>query len=181
MSQETVAAKRYARALFEVAAQQQKGLEVEQELRVVVSAIEGDADIQKFISTPNIPRSVKMNALNKALAGKISKPVLNTIELLLEKGRTDLFAELLNSYVKIQGASLGMADAAVYSTYPLSDQEKEQVAAEFGQMAQQKIRVTNVVDESLLGGLKVVIGDKLYDGSLSGKLERLEKSFNRQA
>ncbi|WP_106767284.1 F0F1 ATP synthase subunit delta [Paenibacillus faecalis] len=181
MSQDTVAAKRYARALFEVAAQQQKGPEVEQELRVIVSAIEKDADIQKFISTPNIPRSLKMDALNKALEGKVSKPVLNTIELLLEKGRTDLFSELLNSYVKIQAASLGMVDATVYSTYPLNDQEKEKVAAEFGQMEQRKIRVTNVVDESLLGGLKVVIGDKLYDGSLAGKLERLEKSFNRQA
>lgn len=180
MSQETVAAKRYARALFEVAAQQQKGLEVEQELRAVVTAIEGDADIQKFISTPNVPQSVKTEVLGRALKGNVSEPVMNTISLLLEKGRTELFAELLNSYVKIQGASMGMADAVVYSTYPLSEGEKEQVAAEFGQLEQQKIRVTNVVDESLLGGLKVVIGDKLYDGSLSGKLERLEQSFNRR-
>lgn len=181
MSQNTVAAKRYARALFEVAAQQQKGLEVEEELRAVVHAIEGDADIQKFIATPNVPQSVKMNVIRQALAGKVSQPVLNTIELLLDRGRAEMFAELLNSYVKIQGASLGLADATVYSTYPLSDQEKEQVASEFGQLAHQKIRVTNVVDESLLGGLKVVIGDKLYDGSIAGKLERLEKSFNRRA
>ncbi|WP_411552425.1 F0F1 ATP synthase subunit delta [Paenibacillus lautus] len=181
MSQNTVAAKRYARALFEVAAQQQKGLEVEEELRAVVHAIEGDADIPKFIATPNVPQSVKMNVISQALAGKVSQPVLNTIELLLDRGRAEMFAELLNSYVKIQGASLGLADATVYSTYPLSDQEKEQVASEFGQLAHQKIRVTNVVDESLLGGLKVVIGDKLYDGSIAGKLERLEKSFNRRA
>ncbi|GAB6927587.1 F0F1 ATP synthase subunit delta [Paenibacillus sp. JCM 10914] len=181
MSQETVAAKRYARALFEVAAQQQKGLEVEQELRAVVTAIKDDMDIQKFITTPNIPRSVKMSVLKNALSGKVSQPVLNTIELLMEKGRSNLFNALLDSYVKIQGESLGLADATVYSTYPLNDQEKDHVAAEFGQLAQRNIRVTNVVDESLLGGLKVVIGDKLYDGTISGKLERLEKSFRRQA
>lgn len=181
MSQNTVAAKRYARALFDVAAQQQKGLEVEEELRAVVQAIEGDADIQTFLSTPNIPQSVKMNAIRQALAGKISQPVLNTIELLLDRGRTNMLSELLNTYVKIQGESLGFADATVYSTYPLSDQEQEQIASEFGQLAHQKIRVSNIVDESLLGGLKVVIGDKLYDGSLSGKLERLEQSFNRRA
>ncbi|QCT04609.1 ATP synthase F1, delta subunit [Paenibacillus algicola] len=177
MSQETVAAKRYARALFEVAAQQQKGLEVEEELRSVVQAIEGDTDIQKFISTPNVPQSVKMEVLSKALAGKVSAPVMNTMELLLNRGRAELISDLLDSYVKIQGDSLGMADAIVYSTYPLSEQEQNQVSAEFGQMAQKKIRVSNVVDESLLGGLKVVIGDKLYDGSLAGKLQRLEKSF----
>ncbi|MEK3733156.1 MULTISPECIES: F0F1 ATP synthase subunit delta [Paenibacillus] len=181
MSQNTVAAKRYARALFEVAAQQQKGLEVEEELRAIVSAIEGDGDIQKFIATPNIPQSVKVNVLKQALEGKVSQPVLSTLELLLDKGRTELFAELLNSYVKIQGEALGFADAVVYSTYPLNDSEKEQVAAEFGTVANKKIRVNNVVDKGLLGGLKVVIGDKLYDGSLAGKLERLEKSFNRRA
>ncbi|MGG1879607.1 F0F1 ATP synthase subunit delta [Paenibacillus cisolokensis] len=181
MSQNTVAAKRYARALFEVAAQQQKGLEVEEELRAIVSAIEGDGDIQKFIATPNIPQSVKVNVLKQALKGKVSQPVLSTLELLLDKGRTELFGELLNSYVKIQGEALGFADAVVYSTYPLNDSEKEQVAAEFGRVANKEIRVNNVVDKGLLGGLKVVIGDKLYDGSLAGKLERLEKSFNRRA
>ena len=50
----------------------EKGLEVEEELRAVVHAIEGDADIQKFISTPNIPQSVKMNVISQALAGKVS-------------------------------------------------------------------------------------------------------------
>ncbi|MNL87189.1 ATP synthase subunit delta [compost metagenome] len=52
------------------------------------------------------------------------------------------------------------------------------MAQEFSQLTNRKIRVTNLVDKSLLGGLKVVIGDTLYDGSLSGKLARLEKSFN---
>ncbi len=69
----------------------------------------------------------------------------------------------------------------MYSTYPLSEQEKGTVAAQFGALANKKIRVTNVIDKSLLGGVKVIIGDKLYDGSLAGKLERLEKSFNRLA
>ncbi|NMO94556.1 F0F1 ATP synthase subunit delta [Paenibacillus lemnae] len=177
MSQETVAAKRYARALFEVAAQQQKGLEVEEELRAVVTALDSDPDIRKFIATPNIPQSVKMDVLSKTLKGRVSEPVINTMELLLNRGRAELLGEVLNSYVKIQGESQGMADATVYSTYLLNEQEKQQVASEFGQLSHKKIRVNNVVDESLLGGLKVVIGDKLYDGSLAGKLERLEKSF----
>lgn len=48
-------------------------------------------------------------------------------------------------------------------------------------MIGKKLRIQNVVDKNLLGGVKVRIGDTLYDGSLSGKLERLEKSFRRQA
>ncbi|MET1167999.1 F0F1 ATP synthase subunit delta, partial [Bacillus velezensis] len=53
MSRDTIVAKRYAKALFEVALQQQQVLEVEQELVAVVSALTGDADIEKFIVSPN--------------------------------------------------------------------------------------------------------------------------------
>ncbi|GIP28744.1 ATP synthase subunit delta [Paenibacillus sp. J23TS9] len=181
MSRETIAAKRYAKALFEVAVQQQKTLEVEQELKAVVEAITANADVQQFISTPNISISVKLDVLKKALQDKVSQPVVNTIELLIERGRADILSDLLDSYIRIEGESLGIADATVYSTYPLSEQEQASVAAQFGALANKKIRVSNVVDKSLLGGVKVMIGDKLYDGTLAGKLERLEKSFNRQA
>ncbi|MDR0266708.1 F0F1 ATP synthase subunit delta [Paenibacillus sp.] len=180
MSRETLAAKRYAKALFEVAAQQQKTLEVEQELKSVVEALQSD-DVQKFISAPSISVSVKVDVLKKALQDKVSQPVVNTIELLIERGRADLLSDLLDSYIRIEGESLGIADATVYSTYPLSEQERETVAAQFGVLANKKIRVNNVVDKTLLGGIKVMIGDKLYDGSLAGKLERLETSFNRRA
>lgn len=65
MSRETIAAKRYAKALFEVAAGQQKTLEVEQELKAVVEAIAQDNDVQQFISTPNISVTVKLDVLKK--------------------------------------------------------------------------------------------------------------------
>ncbi|OAB42899.1 F0F1 ATP synthase subunit delta [Paenibacillus glacialis] len=178
MSRDTVVAKRYAKALFEVASQEQATLEVEQDLKAVVEAIQSNKEIGVFLTTPNISDSNKMNALNGALQGKLSQSVINTVDLLVKRRRTDIFPDLLENYIKFRGESLGMADAIVYSTYPLDEKEKEAVAAEFGQVAHKTIRVNNVIDKSLLGGLKVVIGDTLYDGSISGKLARLEKSFN---
>lgn len=178
MSQDTVVAKRYAKALFEVASQQQRTLEVEEELKAVVEAIQSQEEIRLFIATPNISDTDKLNVLRAALQDKLSEPVMNTVELLVERRRTNILPDLLESYVKYLGESLGLSDAVVYSTYALNDQEKEAVAAEFGQLAHKKIRITNVIDKELLGGLKVIIGDTMYDGSLSSKLARLEKSFN---
>ncbi|SEL75770.1 F0F1 ATP synthase subunit delta [Paenibacillus sp. OK003] len=180
MSRDTIVAKRYAKALFEVALEQQKVLEVEQELRTVVIAITGDAEIGKFIESPNISEEAKQNVLRTSLDGKVSEPVLKTVLLLIERGRVELLEALLNDYVKIEGESLGIADARVYSTYALNDEEQEAVAREFGNRVNKKIRIENIVDPTLLGGLKVAIGDTIYDGSLAGKLERLEQSFNRR-
>ncbi|QOS81450.1 F0F1 ATP synthase subunit delta [Paenibacillus sp. JNUCC31] len=180
MSRDTIVAKRYAKALFEVTLGQQQVLEVEQELRTVVSAITGDAEIGKFIESPNISEEAKQNVLRTSLDGKVSEPVLKTVLLLIERGRVELLEALLNDYVKIEGESLGIADARVYSTYALNDEEQEAVAREFGGRVNKKIRIENIVDPTLLGGLKVAIGDTIYDGSLAGKLERLEQSFNRR-
>jgi len=180
MSRDTIVAKRYAKALFEVALEQKQVLEVEQELRTVVIAITGDAEIGKFIESPNISEEAKQNVLRTSLDGKVSEPVLKTVLLLIERGRVELLEALLNDYVKIEGESLGIADARVYSTYALNDEEQEAVAREFGGRVNKKIRIENIVDPTLLGGLKVAIGDTIYDGSLAGKLERLEQSFNRR-
>ncbi|WP_223065997.1 F0F1 ATP synthase subunit delta [Paenibacillus caui] len=177
----TVVAKRYAKAVYEIAAQEGRTLEVEQELKAAVEAFTADKDVVNFIASPSISEEAKWKAMEASLAGKLSKPVISLLKLLVERGRIAILSELLDSYIQIAGNELGLATAVAYTTYPLNEQEQQQVADEFGALVKKKIRVENVVDTSLLGGMKVVIGDTLYDGSLAGKLERLEKSFRRQA
>ncbi|AWB46275.1 F0F1 ATP synthase subunit delta [Paenibacillus sp. CAA11] len=181
MSRDTVVAKRYAKALYEIAAQEGRTLEVEQELKAAVQALTSDKSILNFISSPSVAESAKWQVIGGSLEGRLSAPVISLLKMLVSRGRTEILSELLDSYINISSAALGLANAVVYTTYALNEQEKQQVAEEFGALVQKKIRVENVVDTSLLGGMKVVIGDKLYDGSLAGKLERLEKSFRRQA
>ncbi|GGH32746.1 F0F1 ATP synthase subunit delta [Paenibacillus segetis] len=181
MSREVVVARRYAKALYEIAAQEGRTLEVELEIRALVESVNEDHEVQMFILSPNISEQVKWEVLGGVLEGKLSGPVVSLAKMLVERGRTDILPELLASYIKIAGDALGQADATVYSTYPLSDEEKRSIESEFGALVKKKIRVLNVIDSELLGGMKVKIGDTLYDGSLSTKLERLEKSFRRQA
>ncbi|GIP21802.1 F0F1 ATP synthase subunit delta [Paenibacillus sp. J22TS3] len=179
MSRETVVARRYAKALYEAAAQDGRTLETEQELTAAVTALTSDKDVMNFIVSPNISEEVKWNIISGSLEGKMSQTVISALKLVIERGRVDILQDMLNSYTKISSDALGIANAVVYTTYPLNEQEQQQVAQEFGDLVHKKIRVNNVIDKDLLGGMKVVIGDTLYDGSLAGKLERLEKSFRR--
>ncbi|WP_068620677.1 F0F1 ATP synthase subunit delta [Paenibacillus tuaregi] len=179
MSRETVVARRYAKALYEAAAQDGRTLETEQELTAAVTALTSDKDVMNFIASPNISEEVKWNIISGSLEGKMSQTVISALKLVIERGRVDILQDMLNSYTKISSDALGIANAVVYTTYPLNEQEQQQVAQEFGDLVHKKIRVNNVIDKDLLGGMKVVIGDTLYDGSLAGKLERLEKSFRR--
>ena len=77
----------------------------------------------------------------------------------------------------IANEALGQANALVTTPLTLTAKESQEIAERFSIISGKKIQISSIVDPSLLGGLQVRIGDRLYDGSLSGKLARLEKSL----
>lgn len=179
MSKETIVAKRYAKALFEVARERGKIADVEQELQAIEQALSGNPDYLKLLEHPNIDASVKASMLKQVFEGKLSEELLNTLQLLVQRGRESILGDLVSFYSQIANDALGQAQAKVYTPAVLTEQESEQIAATFGQLTGKKIRIETIVDPSLLGGLQVRIGDRLYDGSLSGKLQRMEKALNQ--
>jgi F-type H+-transporting ATPase subunit delta len=177
MSRDTVVAKRYAKALFELASAQQIVSEVEAQLKLIVETLEQDHEVQKFLSLPSIDSGNKIAVLKTAFGDRVSALVLNTLQLLVSRRRHQAIADVYAAYTKIAGDSLGQAHATVYSAKALSDEELAGVAAQFGQLVGKTIIAEQIVEPALLGGVQVRIGDRLYDGSLSGKLDRLQKSF----
>lgn len=178
MSRETIVAKRYAKALFEVASQQSIVAQVEEELKGILQVIRENADYGKLLEHPNISTADKLGLLKQAFEGKVSAAVLNTLQLLVERRRESVLEDLVDSYVKVANEALGQANATVVSAYPLTAEESQQIAEQFGQLTGKQIRVENVVNRSLLGGIQVRIGDRLYDGSLSGKLQRFQQKLS---
>ncbi|MCY9660444.1 F0F1 ATP synthase subunit delta [Paenibacillus chondroitinus] len=172
-----VVAKRYARALFEVA--KDKGIisQVEEELKSVASAIRDNADLQKFLNHPNIGNTVKTDLLKQIFEGKVSEPVWNTLLVLIDKGRQAILSVLVVDYVKIANEALGQASATIYSAFTLTEAQQAEIASHFSKVTGKTIRVATVVEPKLLGGIQVRIGDRLYDGSLAGKLDRLSKAL----
>lgn len=179
MSQDTVVAKRYAKALFEVAKEQNRIAEVEEELKAVIGALKDNADLYKLIKHPSIEASVKSGLLKQIFESAVSQPVFNALRLLIDRRREDVLEAFVNYYVNIANEALGQASGTVYTPAALSAEELTRIAATFSQLTGKQIRVESVIDKSLLGGIQVRIGDRLYDGSLSGKLGRLEKQLNQ--
>lgn len=181
MSRGSVVAKRYAKALFQIAQLNQTIAETGQQLKLVDEVIEKDADIRKFLSFPNIETSKKIALVNGAFSGKISETVLNTLEILINRGRHEIINDVFEAYTKLAGEALGQAQATVYTAKLLSAEELTKVQVKFGAIAGKEIVAQQIVMPELLGGVQVRIGDRLYDGSLQGKLSRLGQSLKFQA
>lgn len=174
-----VVAKRYAKALFELASERGIIAQVEEELGAVVAVVQNDADFKKLLQHPNVALSVKTGLLQKAFEGKVSDAVLNTLQMLVSRRREVLLATLYTDYVKIANEALGQASATLYTPFALSEDKVQEIALHFGKVTGKTLRIQTVINPILLGGIQVRIGDRLYDGSLAGKLERLQKSLTQ--
>jgi F-type H+-transporting ATPase subunit delta len=177
MSRGTVVARRYAKALLELARERNAVAETEEQLKLVVNAVYDSAEFRTLLAAPNVPVAAKIEALRGAFGQAVSPIVLNTLCLLVERRRQDQLPAVLEAYTQAAGEALGRIEAKVVSAKPLSDEEKDKLAAAFRAKLGKDVRVDVTVDPSLIGGLTVRIGDTLYDGSLKSKLARLEKAL----
>ena len=177
---EGVIAKRYARALFEIATEHNLINEIEQDVIAVNLAIQSSAQFQTFLVHPQIDVSVRKEKLAAIFAGKVSKHVLSLLDLLVERRREAIFPELVKAFVKMANEARNMADAIFVSAVALGSEEIKDIAGKFGNKINKALRVNNVVDPSIIGGLIIRIDDRLYDGSVKGKLSKFKQKLYGQ-
>ncbi|GAA5346615.1 ATP synthase F1 subcomplex delta subunit [Planifilum fimeticola] len=172
----TVIARRYANALFELAREKGELDRVEQELNQVVETLERTPELQEWLAAPAVDVERK-KALVAEQFQALSDWTKNLFFLLLDRGRQGLISRIAEEYKHLADEARGVAEAVVTSAFPLTEKEKEELAAVFQDRLGKKLRITNVVDSDLLGGLIVQIGDRLYDGSLKTKLIRFRQKL----
>ncbi|WP_232697899.1 F0F1 ATP synthase subunit delta [Brevibacillus daliensis] len=164
-------AQRYARALFEIA--DERGLidQIEVELQDLHQAVQQVPDFEKIFMHPHIDASSKKGLLDDLFLGKVTHETLNFLYVLIDNKREGELEEISKAYVEMANEKRGLADATVTTAKPISEEEIAQLGEQFSQLINKKLRLQSVVDPSILGGVVVKIGDRLYDGSLKTKLD----------
>ncbi|GIN63050.1 ATP synthase subunit delta [Robertmurraya siralis] len=176
MSSSSVA-KRYATALFQLSKEHQLLDQMEAELRVVKEVVADNAELHAVLKSPKLPIEQKKEILKTAFS-KMNTFVLNTLMLLIERHREDEIAAIADEFIQLANEERGIAEAKVFTTRPLTEAERAALSSTFAKkVGKSALRINNIVDSNLLGGVKIRIGNRIFDGSLSGKLERLERKL----
>jgi|SRR5690625_4807646 len=174
---EAVVAKRYADALFQLANEKNNVEKLINELKVVKEVFQNDKQLIDFLNHPRIKNDDKMKLIDEAF-GKFEKDVTNTLKLLVERHRINNVSAIIDDFVDFYNEANGIAAATVYSVRALSDDEKNNLEASFKkQMNKKSVSIKNVVDPSLLGGMRIRVGNTIYDGSISTKLNRMKHNI----
>lgn len=170
-------AKRYALALFQIAREQKLLDKVEEELRVVKEVLYLNEDLKSVLKSPKLSKETKKQILKTSFSS-LDKNLFNTLMLLIDRHRQDEIIPMAEAFIELANDERGVEVADVYSIRPLSDEERAGLSSSFAEKVGKKsLQIENIVDSNLLGGIKIRIGNRIFDGSLRGKLDRLERKL----
>lgn len=173
----SVVAKRYGVALFELAQEKGQIDTIQQELLELKKVFQMNQELEQLLNNPKLAMTKKKELLAN-LFQKANPLIQNTLYIMLEKNRLAETVNTIDEFIEHANEAAGVAEAKVFSTRALTEEESQGISTAFaGKVGRQSLQIENIIDPTLIGGIRVQIGNHIYDGSLSGKLERMQRDL----
>jgi len=173
------AALRYAKAAFNLAKEAKNINDVNNDMLLISSTIDGSKELQAFLNNPTSKSNDKLIILEKLFRTKINTITHKVIKLLVDKNRLYLLPSIAKQYALLFDKEQGIDIAKVTTAIPLTDELKAKALNKVKELTKKDAVIENIIDEKIIGGFILQIGDKQYDASISGKLGNLRKNFEK--
>ena len=168
----------YGDALFEVAQEEGKVDEIRDELGEFADALNEDRDLQVFFFSPYFSSQEKRDGIEKSISGA-SDAFKNFLALLAEKHRMPAIFRIRAYFDELWAQENKRLEVRVTSAVPLDESVVKRVGEEIERQTDRKIDLEADVDEDILGGIVLRVGNMVLDASLREKLNRLRKEVAR--
>ncbi|MDP8904170.1 MAG: F0F1 ATP synthase subunit delta [Chloroflexota bacterium] len=182
MPRQRTGVRRYAEAAFEIG-QRDGTVETWLDQLDRAAAVAADPGSVARLQDPAVPFSARAEALMQALGGDLVPPVRNLLLLLMRRRRVDQLDQLAAEFRRLYNRRAGIVQATAISAAPLEPDQLDALRERVVELAGhgRSVELHTEVDPHLLGGLQVRIGDRLIDGSVRGRLERLRNQLAARA
>jgi F-type H+-transporting ATPase subunit delta len=164
----------YAQSLFEVARERDKLDAIHEQLGQVADAIAENRDLQVFLFSPYFTSAEKRDGIARAVSGA-EPELMNFLELLAEKHRMPVIFRIRERLDELWAKEKGQLEVRLTSAVELDPEIVKRVRSEIERQTGQTIELSSDVDEGIIGGLVLRVGNMVLDASLRSKLERLRK------
>lgn len=170
----------YAESLFGVAKEKGTLDEVRDQLGQFSDAVNEDRDLQVFFFSPSFSSKEKLDGLKLAVT-EVNPELLNFFELLIEKHRMAAIFRINRQFDEMWQEENKLLEVTVTSAIELDPSIAEQVGAEVERQTGKKVELTSRVDEDIIGGLVLQVGNMVLDTSIRNNLEKLRQSVAQAA
>lgn len=168
----------YGEALFELAVEEGKEDEFLEEINSLKDIIDSNPDFSKLMNHPKILKEEKLEVVDNVFKGRVSNEILGFLNLIVTKDRYDEIDGILDYFIDEVKHLKGIGVAYVSTALELSDSLKEAVENRLLETTSyKKMEMHYKVDESLIGGMVIRIGDRVVDSSVQTKLNKLQREL----
>ena len=176
MAEPSTIARPYAEAAFKLADAQGKLADWSAAL-ANLAAVAANARVREAIGDPNLSDTKVAGLFISILAGKLTGEIENFVRVLAENGRLGVLTEIRAQYEVLKNEREGTVDAEVFTAFEMDQAQVADLVSRLEKSTGRKVKATVSIDKSLIGGVKVVIGDKVIDGSARAQLAALETAL----
>ena len=174
------AARVYAEALFEAGKDKGKLDALHGQLDQFVDVLDRDRDLQVFLFSPYLSSNDKKEGLKRVISGA-EPELINFLELLIEKGRMPEIFRIRREFEQMWKQENKRIDVTVTSAVELDPAVVAKVGEEIERQTGQKVELASRVDDEILGGIVLQVGNMVLDASIRSRLEKLRKSVAQAA
>jgi F-type H+-transporting ATPase subunit delta len=176
MARRESAARRYAEAAFDIATRDNSIDAWRGELDAAAEVVE-DERVGRGLANPSIPLETRLATAERTFGKLVGQKTLNLIGLMLRRGRIQELPKLAEEFRRLDNERQGITRATATSASPLTKDEVAALTRRLEDYTGGRVELDVQVDPSLLGGLVVRVGDRLIDGSVRSRLERLRNQL----
>ena len=176
MAEPSTVARPYAEAAFKLADEKDE-LARWSGMIAALAAVAADERVRRAIGDPNLSDEKVAGVFISILGGKLSGDAENLVRVLAQNGRLELLPEIRDQFEALKNEREGVIEAEVQSAFELSDAQLADLVQRLEKNTGRKVRAKVQVDRELIGGVKIVLGDKVIDGSARAQLGALETAL----
>ena len=169
--------KKYTQALFKVAVKENDINQISDRLHNIRSILKSVPELNQLLITRRVQVQDKINMLKNILGDNISNIEMDLMVLLMENGHMMLFGEVVKRFDYLLDKESKVVKVQITSSSILSDDEVQRISSKIESRFQKKVDVAMETDSSIIGGMKLRIGNKLLDGSVSNRLQKMRDAL----
>ena len=169
--------KEYGLALFSLAEESGRVDAILKDLKTVCEAFHAAPEYKRLLDTPALSKSERLALVSEAF-GSIDEYALNTLKILCEHRSVEHFESVAEAFAAEYDRSRGIERVTAVTAVAMSDKQIEALTARLEKITAKTVIIKNVVDPSILGGVKLQYMGVQHDGSIKSRLDSLSKSLS---
>ena len=171
-------AKNYAEALFSLSLDNNNYLDLQKEMKALKQILLDNKEFVSLLCSSFLSLEEKEEIIDKVL-GEFNEDIKSLIKVICKNRRAAIVMNVIEEFNSLVNHKRGILEGLVYTIYPLKEKELSEIEKRISDIEKVPCELKNIIDATIIGGVKVAINGHVYDGSIANKIEQMRLTLNK--